>query len=285
MGDLISAEAADVRPIPPIVASERPGRARGAGRLTRRVLGLRQSFTVGGVRYREVTTEPLRSALSRKGSGAKEYDATFGDGATMRIRCTAERVYPDVGAPPTGWFRWAARACERAGPLVRPGSRVLVIPGGTGAIGAWLGGRAGPSGAVVALDPDAESIRYAQKRYGAPNVAFECAGISALAGETDGSFGAVLALGATALSPTEAGVPRSLWRLVGPGGWMLIGAPRPANASPDAFPNPETMVGEVRGLEDPAHDPDKAELLVGVISRAEDEWVGVVVARPPGADR
>ena len=74
---------------------------------------------------------------------------------------------------------WLARG-EREG-LPEPGERRA------------LAARVGPSGAVVALDPDHESIRYARRRYTDSNIAWEIGGIGSLEGELDGSFDVVIA--------------------------------------------------------------------------------------------
>ncbi len=186
----------------------------------RRILGLRRSFVTGGVRYTERTVEPLHRSLSRKGPGFKEFDAEFPDGTRMLIRCTARRVFADLAAPSL------MPVYRRAEPLVTPGMRALVIQSGTGYAPEWLAGLLGPSGAIVALDRDEESIRYARARYALGVVSFEVGGIAELSGETDGAFELVLAIGALLNSDDESKVLGELWRVVGRGGRLVVGAPR-----------------------------------------------------------
>lgn len=249
------------------------------GRRMRRLLGIRQRFIVEGVRYREATTEPLRRALSRKGSGAKEYDVRFADGATMRIRATAARQYADLVG---------ARMLEpyaAVGEMIVPGARVLALESGTGRVGAWLAERVGPSGAVVALDRDEESIAYAQRRYGAPNVAYEAGGEETLAGELDGAFDGVLAMGALREGQEAAAVLRELWRVVGQGGWMAVGAPASAEGGV-ARPRGELVMAEgelislVRGVaEGKEGEAEAAPGRVSVAPVAGVEGYAIVVAK------
>lgn len=197
-------------------AKRRP--RRGLSNRLRHALGMRQVFVVDGVRYREITIEPLRRALSRKGTGTKEYDVTFADGSTMRIRCTAQRVYADL------MESRLTPVCEAADEFLRPGMRVLVINGGTGDAGAHIAGRVAPSGAVVSLEMDEESVEFAQRRYRLPNASFERGGIEGLNGETDGAFNAVVAFDPDGPRPAAESVLGELWRVVAPGGALVIAA-------------------------------------------------------------
>lgn len=178
------------------------------GRRLARLVGIAPVFTVDGVQYRERRAEPLRRALGERGHGFKEYDVRFPSGERMRIRAARDRFYPDLVAmrmPPLG------RLIEQ---LVRPGMRVALLDAGTGQPGAWAALCAGAAGAVVALERDGESVRFARRRYPASNISYEIGDLDGLSGELDGSFSGVVALraGARAL---EA------WRVVGPGGWLL----------------------------------------------------------------
>ncbi len=195
------------------------------GNRLRHLFGLRQSFRVGPVRYRELTADSLRHALSRSGAGHKEYDAAFADGTTMRVRCTRDRVYADLAGPR---LLGVYRIIE---PQLRPGMRVLLPQGGTGYAGAWAAGRVAPSGAVVSLEADAESVEFAQHRYHLPNVSFELGGTEALAGETDGAFDGIMSVESLAPVDAEATVIGELWRLVRPGGWVALASRRPAAAT------------------------------------------------------
>lgn len=185
----------------------------------RRMLGLHPSLIVAGVRYRERGRESLRRALSSRGSGVKEYDVEFPDGKRTRIRCTPDRLYADLSGPS---LAPAYGACD---PLIRPGMRLLDASCGTGYGAAWLAERVGPSGAVVALDRDLESIRYARMRYPLGNVSFEPGGIESVMGETDGAFAGVFACGVPLRGQDATRVVSEWWRLIAPGGWLLVVAP------------------------------------------------------------
>jgi SAM-dependent methyltransferase len=220
---------------------------------------MRQTLVVSGVRYRELTTEPLRRALSRKGSGHKDYDAVFADGSGMRIRCTPQRIYADLTPSPRMYV------CDHAGPLLRPGMRVLLLGGGTGDAGARLARLVAPSGAVVSLDSDAESVEYAQRRYPLRNISFEAGGIDGLAGETDGAFNAVLAIDPSA-APEDPDRPlRELWRVVASGGLFIIAAPAGSAA--------DELVGRLGSVAALPEAPT-------VLADGRESWVIAAAARP-----
>ncbi len=185
----------------------------------RRMLGLHPTLVVSGVRYRERGRESLRRALSSRGSGVKEYDVEFPDGKRTRIRCTPDRLYADLSG---ALLSPAYLACD---PLIRPGMRLLDASCGTGYGAAWLAERVGPSGAVVALDRDLESIRFARLRYPLGNVSFEPGGIESVMGETDGAFAGVLACGVPLRGQDATRIVGEWWRLIAPGGWLLVVAP------------------------------------------------------------
>jgi len=155
-------------------------------RLLARV-GLRKRvIRVDGVRYRERSGISLRRALGELGPGVKEYDARFtgvtGDRRSMRIRYTRSRRYHDIGSDPrVGLY-------ETFIDRVRPGMRVLELGCGTGAGSAMLARAVGPSGGVVSLDRDGESIRFARQRYPSDQQGFELGWTESLDGELDGAF-------------------------------------------------------------------------------------------------
>jgi SAM-dependent methyltransferase len=185
----------------------------------RSVLGLRRSFTVGGVKYKELTSEPLSRALSRRGSRSKDYAVSFPGGRRMRITVTPARAYEDLnGAALLDEYRLAA-------PFIRPGMRVVALRSGSGYAASWLAEMVGPSGAVVALDPDNEVIRYARWRYRLANVSFEVGDHTALTGEIDGAFDAALAVRALREGEDTGGVFGELWRVIAPGGSLIAIAP------------------------------------------------------------
>ncbi len=205
-------------------------------------LGLRRRFEVDGVRYTERSSEPLHRAISRRGAGRKEFEVCFKDGTVQRIRCTPTRVYADISGPEL------LPCYQIAEQLLRPGMRVLDAATGTGYGAAWLVERVGPSGAVVALHRDRESIRYAQARYPADNAAFEIGWTEALVGEIDGAFDGVLACAALTPSDDAEAALTEWWRLVAPNGWLLVVAPvRRADARADeSSASPELAVGQSR---------------------------------------
>jgi len=230
----------------------------------RSLLGLHRRFAVDGVRYTERGAESLRRALSRRGPGRKDFDVSFPGGAAMRIRATPWREYADLGL---ARLRPVYASVDR---LIRPGMRLLDAGAGTGYGAAWLVERVGPSGAVVALERDRESVRYAAARYPAPNVAFECGWLESLTGETDGSFDGVVCCDAIRDRDDPEKALTELWRLVAPGGWMLIGAPVPGHdggSSPDGHARafmPAQMVELIKAVagalrqDDSGDGPDAA---------------------------
>ena len=204
------------------------------GRVSRSVGLSHRKIVVDGVVYRERNSVSLKRSLSGFGGGAgdgvKEYDVRFsGLGMpkaslqypfreTMRIRCTNKRVYQDLSSDPRLGFLDAYRA------LVRPGMRVLDLGCGTGALSGELAGLVGPSGAVVGIHRDGESVRFARQRYRHDHLAYELGWIESLEGELDRSFGVVIATDAlrdAADEPSKSRAVSGLWRLVEDGGTMV----------------------------------------------------------------
>lgn len=201
-----------------------PGRLRDLRQQLRLLLGLRDSTTVDGIRYVERTHEPLRRAISKKGRGFKDYEVTFRSGERMRIRFTPKRVYADLVGPS------ALAPYRPADGLIRPGGRLLVLDAGTGFGAAWLSQRVGPAGAIVALEEDGESAHFAGRRYSLSNVASERGSTESLGGELDGSFDGVTALSVLADHGKRGPRLLELWRVLKPGGWMLVGGPAAGEA-------------------------------------------------------
>lgn len=181
----------------------------------RHALGMRQTVVIDGVRYREARAESLRRALMRSGSGGKDYVVTFTDGTSMPIRCTVERVYADLMGP-----RLLA-AVRAADGLIRPGTRVLLWPAGTGYLASWLSLRLSRSGALVTLEDDEESARYAQRRYPLAGVAHEHGDTGNLAGETDGAFDAAISVRNRTVDAVDE--LNEVWRVTRE--WLLVGWP------------------------------------------------------------
>lgn len=232
---------------PPAAEAEQ---ASGPGAILRRFLGMRRSFVVDRVRYRERQATPLRRAFSPSGPGHKDFDVLFPSGESMRIRATPSRRYADIAGVPE------QRHAQLIESLIAPGMRICCLHCRTGWVGAVAAISAGPSGAVFACDRDHESIRYARRRYPLENIAFEIGGEELLAGELDGAFDAAIALGNPATDAprrSTRGVEVAehpldeLWRVVRPGGWVLFRADGAAGslllADADRSPPPE-LLGE-----------------------------------------
>lgn len=197
-----------------------------------RALGLsRRKIVVSGVVYRELSSVSLRRALGDTGAGVKEYEVVFPrpggelEGAqhahreSMRIRFTHRRRFADLGHDPRVRFVRSLRG------IVRPGDRVLDLGCGTGAGSAELAYGVGPSGGVVAINRDGESIRYARQRYRANHLAYELGWLDTLSGELDGAFHAAIAVDLFRDAKDDPGRTRAiaeLWRVVCEGGTVLV---------------------------------------------------------------
>ncbi|MHA7813863.1 MAG: methyltransferase domain-containing protein [Phycisphaerales bacterium] len=219
--------------------------ARFTRRLSRlaRAAGLaRRKTVVSGVVYRELSGVSLRRALSETGAGVKEYEVRFprpsgeGEGAqhahrdTMRIRFTHRRRYADLGHDPRVRFVRSMRS------VVRPGDRVLDLGCGTGAGSAELAYGVGPSGGVIAINRDGESIRYARQRYRANHLAYELGWLDTLSGELDGAFHAAVVVDLFRDAKDDPGKSRAiaeLWRVIADGGAALLISSDPATG--DAY--------------------------------------------------
>lgn len=217
--------------LPPLERSRAGWLARAAAA----AVGHRERVRGPGLLYTALGTTPLLATLHARGEA--RYEARFDEWdehrpPTMLIRCSGDRPYEDLLGP------IVLDAYTPVEPLIRPGSRVLDARCRTGAGAAWLGALAGPSGSVLALDPDEEAITFARRRYAdtrAAHIAFERGGIDALAGELDGAFDAVVATGALPNDDDERCV-RELWRVVRPGGILYVaeGGPRALRPWPRA---------------------------------------------------
>ena len=120
---------------------------------------------------------------------------------------------------------------------------MLEIGCGTGGGTGVLAQLVGPSGAVLAVGEDHESVRFARRRYAAANVGFELAGSPRkIPGEPDGAFEAVIAIDQTGgFRATEARQAiADLWRLVRPGGWLLLSERDPGASRLDPMADPDT---------------------------------------------
>jgi SAM-dependent methyltransferase len=235
-------------------------------------IGPGRVITVDGVQYRERRASGLRSAFTGSESGVREYEVRFPDADArkrpFRIRATPTRIYDDLSPDPR------AELVRALDPLVRPGDRVLELGCGTGAGSRHLAYLVGPSGGVVALDRDGESIRFARQRYTAAQIGFELGWVETLSGELDNAFDAVVATDPFRDDPGHKERVRTLdeiVRVLRPGGHLeCIGS------------SDESAELARRTLSEHALDP------VGPPRRA-GSWRGVVWVAPgptpPGAAR
>lgn len=165
---------------------QRRRRLRAFMQALRHLLGMRNALVVDQVRYTERDAVPLARALASEPSGSKDYLVRFPDGSGMRIRCQHTRVYADLMPDPR------LPAYEALQRIIKPGMRVLEMRAGTGAGSALLAWTVGPSGGVVALERDGESVRFARRRFSVPHLATERGGVESLRGELDGAFDAIV---------------------------------------------------------------------------------------------
>lgn len=170
-------------------AADAPRRVRAdsrVGRWIRAALGVRRVVSAEGVLYRERDASCAKAALRGLGRGEKSFDAVFEGQPAMRIRLTPRRVYHDLAPDPL------VETLRRIAPLLPPAARAAFGGCGTGAAAAWLADHVGPSGAVLGMDRDGESVRFARRRYARANLGFEVCGPETLAQETDHAFDLVV---------------------------------------------------------------------------------------------
>lgn len=209
------------------VKSPRVGRARGWWKSIRHMLGARAVIVVDGVRFHERSTITLRRALAETGPGVKEYRVRFRAGAereSMKIRLTRSRIYGDLLTDPR------VRVYRQLIGQIRPGSRILELGCGTGSGSVMLSQGVGPSGGVVAINRDGESIRFARQRYDLANTGFELGWIETLAGEVDGAFDVVCAvdpLRSASDDPARSSAMGELWRVLASGGVLVVMCTKP----------------------------------------------------------
>ncbi|MEQ8843920.1 MAG: class I SAM-dependent methyltransferase [Phycisphaerales bacterium] len=215
----------------------------------------RRTTVVENVRYEEIDPLPLRRALAKGIS--KRYRIRFPSGAKMALEVGHARPIADLmGTQDLGEF-------SVVDPLMRPGDRVLLLHAGTGYGPHWLSNRLGPTGALVALDPDSTSIRYAKHRYHSANTALEVCDLNqptapaALNGELDGAFDAIIHRRIPAHEPTAQAQLKECWRLLAPGGALAV------------------LLAAPSGHHDPREDPRLASLQDQLQQIAHDQQPGI----------
>jgi len=156
---------------------------------------------IDGVRYKERRPGTFSGVFTSTEHGVREYEVRFPNSDArarpMRIRATPTRIFDDLTPDPR---RTLVKSLDA---VVRPGDRVLDLGCGTGAASHHLAYLVGPSGGVVALDRDGESIRFARQRYASPQLGYELGWIETLAGELDGAFDTVVAVDPLRDTPNE----------------------------------------------------------------------------------
>jgi hypothetical protein len=149
---------------------------------------------------------------------------------------------------------------------------------------------------VVAIDADDQAVAFAQRRYPRPNIAFEIRRADSLSGETDGSFDAVFfPRGITGEGGDTADLAE-LWRLLSPGGWMLVGVSGAGGSSagdapPAAVETTEAILRQIctadnppapsASLASPPRDPGRAPLFApsptGAAAAQRPRWRAGVI--------
>lgn len=220
-----------------------------------RVIGVRRRIVVENARFTERSPE----RTDPKGAPRETWEVRFDSGEAMLIHPAPDRVYHDLDP-------LAPRPVHRfLRDRVRPGMRVLDTQCGTGAGAGLLADLVGPSGAVVALGNDQESIEFARRRYGRAHTAFEIGGLETLRGETAGAFDAVAVPRGLLAGGDAAERLAELWRVVAPGGTLLV----ELDEGPAPGEDSESMIRGVCGV-----TPD-------VAGGPADPHAVVLLARPP----
>ena len=107
---------------------------------------------------------------------------------------------------------------------IPPGSRLLDIGCGAGVDALVASKVVGPSGKVMGIDITPEMIRRAEvnkKEIGAQNVFFQLNRVQDLTG-IEASFDVVMSNGVLNLIPEKEEVLEAVFRLLKPGGWLLV---------------------------------------------------------------
>ena len=136
------------------------------------------------------------------------------------------RTFWDRAAGLYDLFEWSNRkvndaARTRAGELIPAGARVLDCAAGTGEFSLAVAKRAG---SVLCTDQSEAMLARARKkaaRRGLSNLQFAHRDITALS-DPDGSFDAVIAANVLHLLPDPEPAVRELWRVVAPGGRLIL---------------------------------------------------------------
>ena len=189
-------------------------------------------------------------------------------------------------APVAFWDRHGRQAVELA--ALRPGERVFDVGCGTGASALPAAEAVGPDGSVVGIDVADAMLERARGKAAARdirNVSFRF-GDMTNSGEPDRSYDAVLSVFAVFFTPDMERNVAELWRLVRPGGRLVVTVWGPRALEPGA-----TIFGDelrrvrpdVRPLARPWErltEPDNLQRMVTTAIGVEPEIVPVIDSQP-----
>lgn len=112
---------------------------------------------------------------------------------------------------------WAPRVVAAAG--IRPGHRVLDVACGTGALTREVARTVGAAGSVIGLDPDPGMLTIARRV--SPGISWQRGAAESLP-FPDESFDTVVSQFGMMFFPDRAGALREMWRVLRPGGRLVV---------------------------------------------------------------
>jgi 2-polyprenyl-3-methyl-5-hydroxy-6-metoxy-1,4-benzoquinol methylase len=190
---------------------------------------IQNAYKATGIEYRPVEGF---GAFYHEGPLDVWFTAKFPDGEELRLHVTRERGYRDVSG------------LEHLPLYERFASELLTtVPGGSGRIldcacGTGYGAdflQRELQCRVIGVDIEEEAIRYAQKRYAAPSVAFQQGSATNLDFIPSGSLNAVVSIETIEHIPDDRVAIAEFRRVLDPNGVLLI-------STPDATQRPGTII-------------------------------------------